>query len=97
MSETSTADGGDVDDPTQIPGDDAEQAAEMHRSWARIAVVSVAILLVLAFGLLQAAGLVEPLAPLVDSRTGQWFVFAALAVAVLAAAAYSWRASATES
>lgn len=83
------------DDPTEVAGDDHQQASEMQRSWLRIGVVSIAAMLLLALGMMQATGLVDLLSPFVDSEIGQWLVFVILAVVVGAVAVWSWRTSAS--
>ena len=84
-------------DPTDDPTHDTEEAsaegAQMGRSWLQIAVVATFATLLLAIGLMQATGLVDPFAPIVGSETGQWLAFGVLALVVVGIGAWSWTAS----
>lgn len=84
------------EEPTETVTETRAQAAEetewMAQNWIRVAVVSIAALLVLVVGLMQASGLIDLLAPFVDSSEGQWIVFAVLALVVLALGIWAWAA-----
>ncbi|NKE36742.1 hypothetical protein GWG54_13125 [Natronococcus sp. JC468] len=83
-------------EPTEKTTDDRREAERetkwMARNWIGVAVVSILALLVLVVGMMQATGLVDVLAPIADSGTGQWAAFGVLALVVLALAGWSWRA-----
>ncbi len=81
-------------EPTETPTTDTEEAEakgkSMARNWVGIAVVSILFLVVLAIGMMQATGLVDVFAPIADTDTQQWGVFAVIALVVLAIAGWSW-------
>lgn len=82
------------EDPTETPTEDQQQAkAEgqvQAKNWVRIAVFATFGTFLLALGLLQATGMIELFAPVVDSQAGQGLVFVALAAIVFGLGAWSW-------
>lgn len=82
-------------DPTETTTTDKQEAESegktMGRHWLGIAAVSILGLLLIALGLLQASGVVDVFAPIAESQTQQWGVFAALVLGWIALAGWSWR------
>ena len=82
------------EDPTETPTEDKEQAKAkgevQAKNWLRIAVFATFGTFLLALGLLQATGMVELFAPVVDSGIGQGLVFVALALVVFGLGVWSW-------
>ena len=82
------------EDPTETPTEDQQQAKSegktQAKNWIRIAVFATFGTFLLALGLLQATGMIDLLAPVVDSQTGQGLVFVVLAAIVFGLGAWSW-------
>lgn len=85
------------DEPTKTTTESREQAEEegawMAQNWLRIAVISILLLVVFVVGLMQSTGVVDLLAPIVDSDGGQWIVFGVLAAVVVAIGVWAWGSS----
>ncbi|MFC4989748.1 MULTISPECIES: hypothetical protein [Saliphagus] len=85
------------DDPTETTTESREQAAEesawMVQNSIRIGVFSILLVVVFTLGLMQATGLVDVLAPIADSETGQWIAFGVLAAAAAALGVWAWGSS----
>lgn len=76
--------------PTTTEEEAREEGKELLEGGLRVALVSIAALLLAAVGLLQATGLVD-LFPFGGDWTYGWAVFVLLAVAIVAAEAWTWR------
>ena len=83
-------------EPTEKPTHDSAEAEHegrwMARNWLAIAAVSILGVLLLAIGIMQATGLMALFAPVADTETQQWGVFAILVLAWLVVAGWSWSA-----
>jgi hypothetical protein len=77
-----------VEEPTTDEEQAEKEATWMAKEWVTIATVSILGLLLFALGLMQATGLVDLLAPIVDTEGGQWLVFGVLVLG--AAALFVW-------
>ncbi|WP_254530594.1 hypothetical protein [Natrinema gelatinilyticum] len=80
-----------IDEPTTSGAQEASETAWMMKEGVTIGLISIVVVLVLALGLLQVSGLVDLLAPFVDTELGQWAAFAILVVVVLVAFAWARR------
>lgn len=79
-----------VEEPTNTEQDAREAESFMAREWSSIALVSIAGMLLLALGMMQATGLVDFL-DVLGGATVQWLAIAVLGIAVVAAFLWSRR------
>jgi hypothetical protein len=80
-----------IEEPTTDTQQAEKEATWMVKEWTTIGVISILVLVILAIGLLQATGVIDLLAPIVDTETGQWSVFGALVLIVVAIFLWSRR------
>lgn len=80
-----------IEEPTTSEEQAEREATWMVKEWTTIAAISILLLLVLVLGLMQATGVVDLLAPVVDTEIGQWAVFVVIALVVLAIFLWSRR------
>ena len=72
-----------IEEPTTSEDQAEQEATWMVKEWTTIGTVSILLLLILVLGLMQVTGVVDLLAPIVDTEIGQWAVFLGLALIVL--------------
>ncbi len=64
----------------------------MGRNWLGIAAVSIFGLVLIVIALMQATGLMDVFAPVVETEIQQWAIFGVLVLIWLGAAGWSWNA-----
>ncbi|MFC3957745.1 hypothetical protein [Halovivax cerinus] len=82
---------GEIDEPTTDSAQASREARWGLQQGLAIGLVSIVSGLLVAFGLMQATGLVDLPEPLADSAVAHWSVFVALGVLFVAVFAYSQR------
>lgn len=80
-----------VEEPTQSEQDAQEAATFMAKELLSIALVSIAALLLLVLGLMQATGVIDILGAGIGSESIHWLGFVGLVLLVIAAFAWSRR------
>ena len=79
-----------IDEPTTSGAQEADETAWMMKEGVTIGLISIALVLVLALGLLQATGsAIDIFGLFIESALGQWLVVGILALAVLTAFVWS--------
>ncbi|RZV10589.1 hypothetical protein BDK88_1759 [Natrinema hispanicum] len=79
-----------IDEPTTSGAQEADETAWMMKEGVTIGLISIALVLVLALGLLQATGsAIDIFGLFIESALGQWLVVGVLALAVLTAFVWS--------
>lgn len=79
-----------IDKPTTSGAQEADETAWMMKEGVTIGLISIALVLVLALGLLQATGsAIDIFGLFIESALGQWLVVGVLALVVLGAFVWS--------
>jgi len=85
----SDPDEGAIDEPTTSSAQEADESAWMMKEGLTIGLIAIGAMVLLGLGLLQGSGLVDFLAPVLDSGFGQWIAIGVLALVAIALFAWS--------